>query len=222
MNIEMSEQTPSLMSQRFRGYFPIIIDIETAGFNAQTDAVLELAASILSFDEQENLSIERTHHYHIEPFEGANLEQASLDFTGIDPYNPLRAAVSEKDALHDLFKHVRKAMKAQGCHRAILVAHNAAFDQSFFKAATLRSGLKRDPFHPFVTFDTTTLSGLALGQTVLAKACIQAGIAFDNKEAHSALYDTERTAELFCHIVNKWKHLGGWPLLADADEQQAE
>jgi len=216
----MSEQEPSLMSQRFRGYFPIVIDIETAGFNSHTDAVLELAASILHFDDNGILNIDKTHHYHIEPFEGANLEQASLEFTGIDPYNPLRGAVSEKDALHDLFKHVRKAMKAQGCHRAILVAHNAAFDQSFFKAATFRSGLKRDPFHPFVTFDTTTLSGLALGQTVLAKACKEAGIAFDGNEAHSALYDTERTAELFCHIVNKWKSLGGWPLAPDDAETQ--
>jgi len=216
----MSEQEPSLMSKRFRGYFPVVIDIETAGFNAQTDAVLELAASILSFDKDENLTVDQTHHYNIDPFEGANLEQASLDFTGIDPYNPLRGAVSEKDALHDLFKHVRKAMKAQGCHRAIIVAHNAAFDQSFFKAATHRSGLKRDPFHPFVTFDTTTLSGLALGQTVLAKACKMAGIPFDGNEAHSALYDTERTAELFCHIVNKWKALGGWPLAVDEETQE--
>ncbi|MGB1298710.1 MAG: ribonuclease T [Psychrobium sp.] len=216
----MSDQAPSLMSQRFRGYFPIVIDIETAGFNAQTDAVLELAASILQFDDNDNLEIAQTHHYHIEPFEGANLEQASLDFTGIDPYNPLRGAVSEHDALHDLFKHVRKAMKAQGCHRAILVAHNAAFDQSFFKAATARSGLKRDPFHPFVTFDTTTLAGLAIGQTVLAKACMEAGIPFDNKEAHSALYDTERTAELFCHIVNKWKALGGWPMAVPTQDDK--
>ncbi|NRA62041.1 MAG: ribonuclease T [Psychrobium sp.] len=208
-----------LFSKRFRGYFPVVIDIETAGFNAKTDAVLELAASILNMDDDGVLTIAKTHHYHIEPFENANLEQASLDFTGIDPYNPLRGAVSEKDALHDLFKHVRKAMKAVDCHRAILVAHNAAFDQAFFKAATVRSGLKRDPFHPFVTFDTTTLSGLVLGQTVLAKACIAAGIDFDNNEAHSALYDTERTAELFCHIVNKWQTLGGWPLaVPDAEE----
>ncbi|NRA83967.1 MAG: ribonuclease T [Gammaproteobacteria bacterium] len=219
----MSEPTPqTLFSKRFRGYFPIVIDIETAGFNAQTDAVLELAASILDMDKDGVLSIAHTHHYHIEPFEGANLEQASLDFTGIDPYNPLRGAVSEKDALHDLFKHVRKAMKAADCHRAILVAHNAAFDNAFFKAATKRSGLKRDPFHPFVTFDTTTLSGLALGQTVLAKACRAAGIAFDNKEAHSALYDTERTAELFCHIVNQWQSLGGWPLAVPDEDSQSE
>ncbi|MDP2562894.1 ribonuclease T [Psychrobium sp. 1_MG-2023] len=216
----MSSNQAPLFSQRFRGYYPVVIDIETAGFNAQTDAVLELAASVLSMDDQGILTIKETHHYHIEPFEGANLEQASLDFTGIDPYNPLRGAVSERDALHDLFKNVRKSMKAAGCHRAILVAHNAAFDQSFFKAATARSGLKRDPFHPFVTFDTTTLSGLALGQTVLAKACKEAGIDFDGNEAHSALYDTERTAELFCHIVNKWQTMGGWSF-PSPDEDQA-
>lgn len=209
----MSEKnTDTLFSKRFRGYFPIVIDIETAGFNAQTDAMLELAASVLTMDDNGILAVDTTHHYHIIPFEGANLEKSSLEFTGIDPYNPLRAAVTEHDALHDLFKQVRKAMKAAGCHRAILVAHNAAFDNAFFKAATARSGLKRDPFHPFVTFDTTTLSGLALGQTVLAKACEVAGIEFDQSEAHSALYDTERTAELFCHIINKWQGLGGWPL----------
>jgi ribonuclease T len=51
-----------------------------------------------------------------------------------------------------------------------------------------------------------------LGQTVLAKACQAAGIAFDGQQAHSALYDTERTAELFCFIVNRYQQLGGWPL----------
>ena len=103
-------------------------------------------------------------------------------------------------------------MKAVGCQRAIMVAHNAAFDLGFVNAATERCNIKRSPFNTFISVDTTTLSGLALGQTVLAKACQAAAIDFDNKEAHSALYDTEKTAELFCYIVNKWQSLGGWPL----------
>ncbi len=103
-------------------------------------------------------------------------------------------------------------MKESDCSRAIMVAHNATFDHSFTMTAAERAGLKRNPFHPFVTFDTAALSGLALGQTVLSKACIAAGMPFDGAQAHSALYDTEQTAQLFCEIVNRWKRLGGWPL----------
>lgn len=209
----MSEITEAnKLQHRFRGYFPVVIDVETAGFNSKTDALLEIAVSLLKMDDDGILGLDRTLHFNIEPFEGANLEPDALAFNGIDPTNPLRGAVSEKEAFLEIFKEVKKAQKAAGCHRSIIVAHNAAFDHGFVSAAIERNGLKRTPFHPFATFDTATLAGLAIGQTVLAKACAMAGIPFDNKEAHSALYDTERTAELFCLIVNRWKALGGWPL----------
>ena len=209
------EQTNPPLAKRFRGYFPVVIDVETAGFNDKTDALLEIAASVLSLDEVTGkLSIDETIQFNVHPFEGANLEPKALEFTGIDPTNPLRGAVDEDVALKALFKLVRKKMKLAGCQRAVIVAHNAAFDLGFLNAATSRCNIKRSPFHSFVSFDTTTLAGLALGQTVLAKACIAAKIDFNNSEAHSALYDTEKTAELFCHIVNRWHDLGGWPLAA--------
>ncbi|QDF67345.1 ribonuclease T [Shewanella sp. SNU WT4] len=208
----------NLLKNRFRGYFPVVIDVETAGFNSKTDALLEIAVTMLAMDKDGQLSIDKTLHFNIEPFEGANLEPEALAFNGIDPTNPLRGAISEKEAFLTIFKEVKKAQKAVGCHRSIIVAHNAAFDHGFVSAAIERIDLKRSPFHPFATLDTATLAGLAVGHTVLAKACKMAGIAFDNKEAHSALYDTERTAELFCYIVNRWKALGGWPMpVADAE-----
>ncbi len=211
--LSTEQNKKSLFAQRFRGYFPVVIDVETAGFNAQTDALLEIAATTLTLNESSGLfSLDETIHFHIEPFEGANIEKAALEFTGIDPFNPLRGAVAEENALKEIFKFVRKKMKLAGCQRAIVVAHNAAFDLGFLNAAVERCHIKRSPFHPFVSFDTTTLSGLALGHTVLAKACEIAQIEFNNSEAHSALYDTEKTAELFCYIVNKWQTLGGWPL----------
>ncbi|WP_077338762.1 ribonuclease T [Pseudocolwellia agarivorans] len=212
---DSAENGKTLFAQRFRGYFPVVVDVETAGFNAQTDALLEIAATTLSLDEDGNFSLDKTIHFNVDPFEGANLEKAALEFTGIDPTNPLRGAVDEETALKAIFKLIRKKMKAVGCQRAVMVAHNASFDLGFVNAATQRCLIKRSPFHPFVSFDTTTLSGLVLGQTVLAKACIAANIDFNNNEAHSALYDTEKTAELFCHIVNKWKQLGGWPLIEE-------
>lgn len=208
------------LKNRFRGYFPVVIDVETAGFNAQTDALLEIAVSLLKMNAEGVMEPSKTLHFHIEPFEGANLEAEALAFTGIDPYNPLRGAVTEKEAFTTIFKEVKKAQKAAGCHRSVIVAHNASFDHGFVTQAIIRTGLKRTPFHPFATFDTAALSGLALGHTVLAKACGFAGIPFDNQEAHSALYDTERTAELFCYIVNRWRSLGGWPLVTDKTETE--
>ncbi|TKI05647.1 ribonuclease T [Martelella alba] len=197
---------------RFRGFYPVVIDVESAGFNAVTDALLEIAAVTLKMDAQGWLGPDQTLHFHIEPFPGAILQPEALAFNGIDPTNPLRGAVSEYEALHEIFKMVRKGVKDQGCNRAIIVAHNAGFDHGFLMAAAQRAAMKRNPFHPFATFDTAALSGLALGQTVLAKACVAGGIPFDSREAHSALYDTQRTAELFCELVNRWKRLGGWPV----------
>ncbi|ORT50203.1 ribonuclease T [Vibrio sp. qd031] len=214
-----SENEALTLKSRFRGYFPVVIDVETAGFNAQGDALLEICAVTLAMDDNGDLHPASTIHFHVEPFEGANIEQEALDFNGIkDPFSPLRGAVSEEEALKEIYKLVRKEQKAANCSRAIMVAHNATFDLSFVNAANQRCKLKRVPFHPFATFDTAALSGLAFGQTVLAKACRTAGMDFDNKEAHSALYDTLKTAELFCIIVNKWKALGGWPL----QEQKTE
>jgi len=202
----------TMMSRRFRGFYPVVVDIETAGFNAGTDALLEIAAVTLTFDDQGYLKPDNHWHFHVAPFEGANIEQASIEFNGIDPYNPLRGAISEKESFSQLFNGIRNEQKAAECQRSVLVGHNPGFDMAFLMAAANRIKAKRNPFHPFTTFDTATLSGLALGQTVLAKACEAAKISFDNEQAHSALYDTEKTAELFCFIVNRWKKLGGWPL----------
>jgi ribonuclease T len=208
----MADQDQTLFSQRFRGFFPVVIDVETAGFNKDTDALLEIAATTLKMDDEGFLSLDQTLHFHVKPFEGANIEQAAIEFNGIDPFSELRGAEDEDVVIKEICKMVRKAQKAAGCSRSVVVAHNAAFDHGFLNAAIERNKIKRTPFHPFVSFDTTSLAGLALGQTVLAKACRTAGIEFDNSQAHSALYDTERTAELFCFIVNKWQALGGWPL----------
>ena len=196
------------LCDRFRGFYPVVIDVETAGFNAKTDALLEIAAITLKMDEQGWLMPDTTLHFHVEPFVGANLQPEALAFNGIDPNDPDRGAVSEYEALHEIFKVVRKGIKASGCNRAIMVAHNANFDHSFMMAAAERASLKRNPFHPFATFDTAALAGLALGQTVLSKALPDRWHGLRQHPAHSALYDTERTAVLFCEIVNRWKRLG--------------
>lgn len=202
----------SLMAQRFRGFLPVVIDVETGGFNADNDALLEIAMVTLKMDDDGLLHPNETLSANIHPFDGANCNQEALDFTGIDPFDPARDAEFEIDALTHMMQAVRREVKQHGCTRAILVGHNAHFDHGFLRAAVARNEIKRDPFHPFSSFDTASISAIAFGQTVLAKSCIAAGIEFDNSEAHSAAYDTYKTAELFCAIVNRYKALGGWPL----------
>ena len=203
-----SEDSPgygdgSMMSRRFRGFLPVVVDCETGGFNHRTDALLEIAAVILKLDEAGKLYRSETHVFHVQSFFGANFEFAALAVIGIKVDHPLRPAVPEREALRLTFRAVRDEMHATGCTRAILVGHNAFFDLNFVNAAIERTGMKRSPFHPFSSFDTATLGGVAFGQTVLARACGVAGIPFDTGDAHSAAYDAERTADLFCEIVNR-------------------
>ncbi|MDE2090230.1 MAG: ribonuclease T [Gammaproteobacteria bacterium] len=195
------------MAGRFRGYLPVVVDVETGGFNPQTDALLEIAAVTLRMDEQGMLHPDVTHASHVSPFPGANMDPAALAFNGIDPYHPLRPARPESEALQALFHEVRQALKQNECTRAILVGHNAFFDLSFLNAAVARTGIKRNPFHPFSSFDTVSLCGLAFGQTVLSRAARAADLSWDDERAHSAAYDAGRTAELFCIVVNRWQAL---------------
>jgi ribonuclease T len=195
------------ISRRFRGFLPVVIDLETGGFNAKTDALLEIAAVILTLDDGGFIRRGETHAYHIKPFAGSNIEPAALAVTGIDPWHPLRPAIPEQDALQRIFQEVRTEVRRTGCKRAILVGHNAHFDLGFINEAVARTGHKRNPFHPFSIFDTATLCGIAYGQTVLAQAAAAAGLAWDTAAAHSAIYDAERTADLFCAIVNRFRPL---------------
>lgn len=194
-------------ASRFRGYLPVIVDIETSGFDPRENALLEIAAVIPEMDGEGRIRLGETHASHVTPFPGSKLDASALSFNKIDPYHPFRFALEEKDALLKIFQPIREAVRHNGCTRAILVGHNPAFDIGFLNAAVARSGVKRNPFHPFSTFDTATLSGLAYGQTVLAKAVRAAGIEWDDCQAHSAIYDAEQTARLFCAIVNRWADL---------------
>lgn len=197
----MTETT--LLSQRFRGFLPVVVDVETGGFNESTDALLQIAAVIIDIDQQGQLYCSETVSCHVTPFEGANLDPKSMEINGIDIDHPFRLAVEEKQALPKIFKPVRNAIKRHSCKKAILVGHNAHFDLKFINAAAVRAGIKRNPFHPFSTFDTVTLAGLVYGQTVLARSIKSAGMEWDSSEAHSAVYDAEMTAMLFCKIVNE-------------------
>ena len=200
--LTVERATATLMARRFRGYLPVAIDVETGGFKVATDSLLEIALVLIDMDSDGTLRRGATHDFHVKPFDGARLDPVSLSVTGIDPWHPLRPALPERDALQRAFREVRHAVRAYNCRRAILVGHNAAFDLAFINAAVARAEVKRNPFHPFSCFDTATLAGAALGQTVLAKAITVAGLDWDADSAHSARYDAERSADLFCLVCN--------------------
>ena len=196
---------PPAMKDRFRGFLPVVVDVETGGFNASTDALLEIAAVLIEIDAGGRLVRGATWREHVRPFEGGRLDPASLAVNGIDPWHPLRIASAESDALGAIFGEVRRAVREQQCTRAILVGHNASFDLGFLNAAVARAGIRRNPFHPFSCFDTATLAGVAYGQTVLSRAAQAAGLDWDTGAAHSASYDAERTADLFCVVCNQFQ-----------------
>ena len=202
--------------RRFRGFLPVVVDVETGGFNPQTDALLEIAVVLLDRDEGGRLSRRETLSCHVEPFPGANIDPRALEFNRIIPDHPLRAARSEREALRHVCDPIREQLRETGCTRAVLVGHNPAFDLSFVHAAARRANYRRNPFHAFTVFDTATLGGLAYGQTVLARMAEAAGLGWDAVEAHSAIYDAEMTAEIFCRIVNRWDALAGAPPSASA------
>jgi ribonuclease T len=197
------------MARRFRGFLPVVVDVETGGFHSMTDALLEIAAVLIDITEDGALVRGATHSFHVQPFVGGHLDPAALTVNGIDPFHPLRPALPERDALQRVFREVRHALHAHGCTRAILVGHNAAFDLGFLNAVVARTELKRNPFHPFSCFDTATLAGAALGQTVLAKAVTVAGFTWDAGSAHCAAYDAERTADVFCYVCNRLRESFG-------------
>jgi ribonuclease T len=198
------------IADRFRGFLPVVVDVETGGFNAQKDALLEIAACLVRMDDVVRVYPAETVAVNVEPFDGANIDPKSLEITGIQVDSPLRMAVPEQEALRRISQPVRKEVRDTGCQRAILVGHNSNFDLSFLNSAIGRTGFKRSPFHPFSSLDTVSLAGLAFGQTVLSRAVQAAGMEWNESQAHSAIYDAEKTAALFCSIVNRWKILTGF------------
>jgi ribonuclease T len=219
----MMQDSTSQIGKRFRGFLPVVVDVETGGFNPATDALLEIAAVVIGIEPDGTLVRGRTYRHHVRPFEGARMDPASLAVNGIDPWHPLRPAVTENEAMAAVFKEVRFRVREHECTRAILVGHNSSFDLAFVNAAAARAGIKRNPFHPFSSFDTATLAGVAYGQTVLSRAAIAAGLDWDPDSAHSASYDAERTADLFCAICNEFRPLykAGLARLAAGPEEAA-
>jgi len=207
--------TPSPLATRFRGFLPVVVDVETGGFDWNRHALLEIAVVPIELDEAGRMVPGTSHNAHVVPAPGLDIDPKSLEITGIILDHPFRLAKAERPALDHVFAPVRDAVRRHGCQRAILVGHNAHFDLNFLNAAIARTGHKRNPFHPFSVFDTVSLSGVAYGQTVLARGLQAAGLEWNSDDAHSAVYDAERTAELFCNIVN------AWPMLTRPQDPQA-
>lgn len=205
------ETSPYKMRDRFRTFLPVVVDVETGGFNPATDALLEVSMVTVQINAQGFLEPKDQYSVNIRPFEGSKLEKANIDFLGIDPFDESRNLIDEPDAIRPLFKAISKEVKFQDCTKAILVGHNGAFDLSFINAVTERLNYKRNPFHPFSVIDTASWGALVLGQTVLSRACISAGIEFEGGHAHSAEYDTLKECELFCAMYNRFTTYAGVP-----------
>ena len=196
------------MKARFRGFLPVVVDLETGGFDKDVHALLQVGAASLHWMDDE-LGIEELATWNVTPHPATRVEAASLELTGIDLEDPGRQALSEEVVVRELFRFARRAMRRHSCQRALLTGHNAHFDHGFVLSAANRNGVKRSPFHPFTVVDTASLAAVAYGHTVLREACQRAGLGFEGARAHAAAYDVEATARLFCAIVNAWDGFKG-------------
>ncbi|STP19815.1 ribonuclease T [Escherichia coli] len=105
------------LCDRFRGFYPVVIDVETAGFNAKTDALLEIAAITLKMDEQGWLMPDTTLHFHVEPFVGANLQPEALPSTALTQTIPIAARSASTRRCTKFLKLYVKVLK-----RAVVTA----------------------------------------------------------------------------------------------------
>jgi len=192
-----------MLKDRFRKFLPVIVDLETGGFDSKKNAILEIAIQLID-EENSRLVLGDSYRYHIKPFDGLKVDKEALEFLRLDLNHPLRSAVEEEYALKESFKIINKHKSKYECSRAILVGHNAFFDHSFLSEACNRNNIKKSPFHPFSLIDTVSLGVLATQQTVLARVCKELDISYINEEAHSAAYDAEVTAQVFCKIINDY------------------
>jgi len=192
-----------MLKERFRKFLPVVVDLETGGFDPKNNAILEIAIQLI--DENDSMLIlGESHRFHINPFDGLIIDNDALEFLKLDLNHPLRQAVNEKFALKEIFQIINKQKSKFDCSRAILVGHNAFFDHSFLLEACKRNNIKKSPFHSFSLIDTVSLGVLATKQTVLARICKELDVSYNNEEAHSAAYDAMVTAQVFCKIINNF------------------
>ena len=90
------------LSERFRGYLPVVLDLETGGFDHQVNPILELACCFVQMQD-DRLSIKGQESWNVQPVDGMVVEPASLKVTGIDLDDPHRDAMDEASVLKDFF-----------------------------------------------------------------------------------------------------------------------
>ena len=194
---------PAQLQHYFRRFLPVVVDVETGGLNAHKHALLEIALVFLQVD-SEGLRPDQVLNFFVEPHPDSEITKEAADFLDLNLHGQPRQV--EQEVMLEIHQQVQQRVHLHACTRAILVGHNAAFDLAFMQAAMQRYRLQ-SPFHQFSTMDTVSLAAAAYGQTVLSKSCELAGIGWDNKQAHSALYDCQQTARLFCKIINGIRQL---------------
>ena len=85
-----SGKAKSPLAYRFRGFLPVVVDVETGGFDPIRDALLEVAFVFIDYDELQGWQRVATENYHIEPFKNSNIDPGALSFNKIDPNHPFR------------------------------------------------------------------------------------------------------------------------------------
>ena len=193
-----------LASKRFRGFLPVVIDVETGGFHSRTDALLEIAAVIIEVDAAGRVRRGATHAFHVKPFEGS---RHGSGLARGQRHRPLAPAAPG---------HRRSAMRCSGCSaRSAPPSARTAAGAPFSWATTPRS-----------TWDSSTPRWSAPASSAIPstrspastprrwparrwarrcwrgrRSCRRHRLGQPRRRIRR-VYDAERTADLFCHVCN--------------------
>ena len=72
-----------MLKDRFRKFLPVVVDLETGGFDPKKNAILEIAIQLIDEDNSK-LILGDSHRYHINPFNGLIVNKDALEFLKLD------------------------------------------------------------------------------------------------------------------------------------------
>ena len=188
------------MQNRFRGFMPVVIDVECGGFIPYRCTVGN-CRSVVGDSGDGSLAAWGNWRYHVQPFP-APTSNGVTRCDGLSILFTRYAQRFQRRSAHAIVQEISQAMKDNDCTRAILVGHNACFDLNFLNAAVARTEIKRNPFHPFSSFDTATLAGVAFGQTGYRSRFKRPESLGIRTNAFGA-YDAQQTADCFARSANE-------------------
>ncbi len=169
------------------------IDIETTGFNVETQEIIEIGCVIVKQNDGVLGEVVEEFELKIKP---ERLDLADPEALSINGYN-------EAEWLFAMTLEQAMKVFAEKTKECIFAAHNAAFDWSFIAKAFATTQVENQMFYAKIDTISFALAKLHNNPEVtrysLGALCDYFGIT--NDRAHTALADTRATVEMYRKLL---------------------